>query len=579
MEDLPNEVCADCIKKLVHFSLFIDRVVSVQKDLFGIGFSGAEESFPFNVCLKESTTKPTIKQEPAFSIKQENFEFNKSTNQSVYSNEDFAFNSANGQDYYADAESDAYCEFCDVYFNNNVELKNHIVDFHSENQCNPRERANNCEIMEIITLENAAIIDVDENCVEETVVPPLTRVLKEEKTTETDQPKILLQTILAEHNYCRTYCSVDVTEDSSIVPNLKQEEMNVQLKSSNQTKKLEFASVHTSEPANEVEIDSINLIQCEMVDTDCSNEKIDESVSVSNHDKSTVSSIKTKICPICTAHCRTIYHYFVHRSKYHNWSKPRRLKRKLRYKCCHCSKMFVSKYAHDNHTKYSCISLRFKCSICQLEFSSGMSMLIHKRICRVLMAQFENVKSHTKFNKRLKNCSNKNELNASEKRDSTGQKTPRTISSMRNRSQRNRMELSCQKRRPECESGSSKSHNLNNEHTCNLGRRFHTLRKFSSQQSFHISDTAPAYSCNMCSKNFRIKSYLHQHLVTHNNERKYKCTMNSCTKVFKRLAGLNQHIRGYHYKIKPHVCTVCQHSYALKGDMRRCRHSSLQNKN
>lgn len=39
-----------------------------------------------------------------------------------------------------------------------------------------------------------------------------------------------------------------------------------------------------------------------------------------------------------------------------------------------------------------------------------------------------------------------------------------------------------------------------------------------------------------------------------------------------------QHIRGYHYKIKPHVCTVCKHSYALKGDMRRCRHSTLQNK-
>ncbi len=164
-EHLPNEVCGDCIKKLVQYSLFIDRVVSVQKEFFGI--SGADEAdgggLAFNECSKESTTKPIlIKQEPIVNIKQEIFEFNKSTAR----NED-DYHPLNGQDYYTDAESDAYCEFCDVYFINNVELKNHIVDFHSDNPCNPRDRANNCEIMEIITLENAAFIDLDEhNCVD-----------------------------------------------------------------------------------------------------------------------------------------------------------------------------------------------------------------------------------------------------------------------------------------------------------------------------------------------------------------------------------------------------------------------------
>lgn len=139
-----------------------------------------------------------------------------------------------------------------------------------------------------------------------------------------------------------------------------------------------------------------------------------------------------------------------------------------------------------------------------------------------------------------------------------------------------------------------KSHSLNTEYTCSCGKHFKTLQKFNTHQSTHTSDSQPL-SCMVCQKTFPIRSYLYQHLVTHDKERKHKCTM--CTKEFKRLAGLNQvtkkyhhaviytnfyhisqHIRGYHYKIKPHVCTVCKHSYALKGDMRRCRHSTLHNK-
>lgn len=142
---------------------------------------------------------------------------------------------------------------------------------------------------------------------------------------------------------------------------------------------------------------------------------------------------------------------------------------------------------------------------------------------------------------------------------------------------------------------SSKSHTDGKEYVCSRGKHFKSIPRFKAHESDDVLNSQSIYTCKICNKGFPIRSYLYQHLVTHDNERKHKCTL--CTKVFKRLAGLNQvsdyfrkfepnlqsvimlqHIRGYHYKIKPHVCTVCNHSYALKGDMRRCRHSTLQNK-
>lgn len=82
------------------------------------------------------------------------------------------------------------------------------------------------------------------------------------------------------------------------------------------------------------------------------------------------------------------------------------------------------------------------------------------------------------------------------------------------------------------------------------------------------------YVCELCSKPFQAYANLKQHRTTHENEKKFICAM--CPKKFKRISGLNQHIRGFHYKIKPFSCPVCSYSYALKGDMLRCRHSSLK---
>ncbi|XP_017853778.2 LOW QUALITY PROTEIN: zinc finger protein 252 [Drosophila busckii] len=80
-----------------------------------------------------------------------------------------------------------------------------------------------------------------------------------------------------------------------------------------------------------------------------------------------------------------------------------------------------------------------------------------------------------------------------------------------------------------------------------------------------------SHSCNACQKVFSSLNGLRQHRITHTLERRYNC--NICERVYKRRNGLSQHVKGYHLQLKPHQCPVCQHHYALKGDMLRCRHS------
>lgn len=79
------------------------------------------------------------------------------------------------------------------------------------------------------------------------------------------------------------------------------------------------------------------------------------------------------------------------------------------------------------------------------------------------------------------------------------------------------------------------------------------------------------HSCCVCQKTFTSRTGLKQHRITHTSERRYKC--NICERVFKRRNGLSQHVKGFHLQLKPHQCPVCQHRYALKCDMLRCRHS------
>ncbi|XP_017029485.1 uncharacterized protein [Drosophila kikkawai] len=112
-----------------------------------------------------------------------------------------------------------------------------------------------------------------------------------------------------------------------------------------------------------------------------------------------------------------------------------------------------------------------------------------------------------------------------------------------------RHELNCPKRKPE----KTKTH---------MSSASSSSRAVKKKQSF---------SCSICKKSFGSLNGLKQHDITHSTERQHKCGI--CDRVFKRRNGLSQHIKGYHLQLKPHECPVCEHRYALKCDMLRCRHS------
>ncbi|XP_065358105.1 zinc finger protein 484 [Calliphora vicina] len=84
-----------------------------------------------------------------------------------------------------------------------------------------------------------------------------------------------------------------------------------------------------------------------------------------------------------------------------------------------------------------------------------------------------------------------------------------------------------------------------------------------------------AFTCVECSKTFSNANSLRQHKITHTEERKHHCSL--CQRTFKRRNGLLQHLKGFHLQVKPFCCPVCKHSYALKCDMLRCKHSTLRN--
>ncbi len=50
-----------------------------------------------------------------------------------------------------------------------------------------------------------------------------------------------------------------------------------------------------------------------------------------------------------------------------------------------------------------------------------------------------------------------------------------------------------------------------------------------------------SHKCEKCFKSFPSSQQLHQHMLVHNNLRKYKC--NYCEKAFKQLSHVQQHHR------------------------------------
>ena len=53
------------------------------------------------------------------------------------------------------------------------------------------------------------------------------------------------------------------------------------------------------------------------------------------------------------------------------------------------------------------------------------------------------------------------------------------------------------------------------------------------------------FACTVCSKHFRQKAILDQHMRTHTQDKPYKCTEDGCSRGFTQKTSLKNHLRSH----------------------------------
>ncbi|XP_055375681.1 zinc finger protein 184 [Condylostylus longicornis] len=351
-------------------------------------------------------------------------------------------------------------------------------------------------------------------------------------------------------------------------------------------------------------------IQFFSVDNFKEHQKFHHSASSFNEIK-TSEPICTHFCVLCETNFDSFYDLLKHRSKCRiqnsfSTKKPNKNLKNV-YNCPMCSKTFISKLALNNHRKYICkypSGHKFICKYCGDNFKKWILCRRHEKICRISHLTIINKKEDLTKTKRkedngkLKAPSNEKKkiLNCKEQETCKSRYCCETCNRSYDRYQnlirhkkihRPKEEWnykcgSCEKRfdrmydlkihlkSAECPCVPSKPDTI--FFVCQIcGKKFKTLQILKEHGVTH-SDMF-SYVCQICNKSFKALRNLRQHKITHTSAKTVQCDL--CDKTFKRLNGLLQHKRGFHLKIKPHVCGVCKHAYSLKGDMLRCKHKYL----
>lgn len=377
--DQSRAICCDCVTQLKQYSDFIDKVLSYQRELSANehydNFATTEHNLVHGsateCCIKPSTPNSNatlfIKQEP-INVKQEKVDNSNRRPLSVQLptvSPSLCFNP------FADSKKiklmqhevnvpkleigTTYCCACDRIFGNNYEYRSHKCT--SSEQCIDRELGNNCEIMEIITLNNpVSFIDLaeDENV---TTLDP--RLMKTESTSEIEQKERLE----FEHAYAKR---------ATNTCNLKQEivDSNNDVSDSgydhnDQYGENEEQAQHFNPSIEDAPQFHFECQKCNM--SFVSQDLLDEH-------SATLHPIKMKICSICNAEFKSSVEYLIHKSKVHAH----------RYSCKQCKRKFSNLPMLRSHerlctreSKDICLS----CRHCGKSIQNLAVMKKHLSIC------------------------------------------------------------------------------------------------------------------------------------------------------------------------------------------------------
>lgn len=339
--DQSRIACNDCIAQLKQYSEFIEKVLSYQREL-GENFESYATSENSLVsgnrkCIKPLTPNPNpnlfIKQEP-INVKQEKVESSSRrpfTAQIPTTSPSFCPNPfaepkkikgvAQQEINLPKTESSStYCEECDRIFANNFEFRSHECS--STEQNTDREQGNNCEIMEVITLNNPiSFIDLaeDENA---TNIEP--RKPKPEGLIEFEQRERLE----FEHAYAKRATSTSCNLKQEIIDSYNDAsqsgyDYNDQVTENEENQRAFFEE--TAQTYLDCPKCNQSFVSQELLDEHCTN----------SH------PVKHKICVICSVEFKSNYEYLIHKNKVHT----------QRFNCSQCKQKFYSQSAVKLHER------------------------------------------------------------------------------------------------------------------------------------------------------------------------------------------------------------------------------------
>lgn len=403
-------ICGDCAQLLRIFSDFVDKVMTYQnelmsrsvimRDICGAGNGTVNQHRSVALSSVPVSTNPVfIKQEP-INVKQEIVDITSkratiqpdimSTAFSVFSQSTASpvtvpLIKRHGEPYrpIIGTHTSSFCGFCDRIFVNNYELESHVcnTERHQRRDVSCTTN-NNCEIMEIITLNNTvSYIDLaaDDGC-----QPMANRAMKIEHPSDFE----CRDRIESDHAYAKrievynpklkqeiNYDSTDSYESNIEVYEPSQNSLTVDLSNNNSGCESDTNDLNDLNDLNQFVLPKTMMVTVSELHscTKC-DIRFENALALQEHCRS-MHALKNKVCSVCSTDFKSIHDYLVHKNKMHA----------VGYQCSQCRRSFAFKHALSNHKRFSCSpgtsDQFYSCKYCGKRFRNRMSMNDHCKMC------------------------------------------------------------------------------------------------------------------------------------------------------------------------------------------------------
>lgn len=382
--DQSRLICNDCVQQLKQYSSFIDKVY--QREFNAVeqfdSFAANENSqvhesatkFPIKPSTPNSSAALFIKQEP-INVKQEKVDNSNRRSFSVQlpmASPSLCPNPfADSKKIKGAAQNDikpspppkqetqnnsTYCSACDRIFC--FEYRTHKCT-KAEPQCAAdRELGNNCEIMEVITINNpVSFIDLAED---ENATALESRPMKTENVSE----QMRKDRLEFEHAYAKRVTNYSLKQEI-IDSNIDCDESGYDgMDQTNEHDLQPFHSNGEDDTANQIYFECLNCNQSFV-----SQELLDEHTAQMHY-----YPLKMKICPTCNAEFKSSIEYLIHKNKMHA----------QRFQCRQCKRKFHTATILRSHERVCTRESKdfcFSCRHCGKNLRNLAIMKMHLNSC------------------------------------------------------------------------------------------------------------------------------------------------------------------------------------------------------